>query len=84
MTSISTLSTTAPFRLAVRPQSYLHLAVRSYSGLAATHHARNLASSPIYTPKRRIHSTPQNQIKEYFPPPEVKGVEVDSAWQHPV
>ncbi|KAJ5168732.1 Alternative oxidase [Penicillium canariense] len=90
MTSLSTLSTTAPLWVAARPQTFLHLAVRTYSGVAVTTFntsslARNRSSPFTYTSKRFISSTPRSQIKEYFPPPTTPGVkEVTSAWVHPV
>lgn len=90
MTSLSTLSTTVPLRAAARPQAYLHLAVRSTSGVAiAQLHSSSRAnthSSPFtYTPKRPISSTAQNKIKEYFPPLQTPGVkDVATTWAHPV
>ncbi|KAJ5785167.1 Alternative oxidase [Penicillium pulvis] len=89
MSSVSVLSTSS-FRTAARPSTYIHLVARSYSGLTVAKlgssqfiHAHK---SPFtYTPKRLISSTPQNQIKEFFPPPQTSGVkEVESAWAHPV
>ncbi|KAJ5669693.1 Alternative oxidase [Penicillium macrosclerotiorum] len=76
---------------AVRPQAYLQMAVRSYSGLAVAtlNHSYRVAcmqsATTNYTPKRLISSTPQPQIKEYFPPPQTPGVKlVKTAWTHPV
>ena len=89
MSSVSVLSTSS-FRTAARPSTYIHLVARNYSGLTVAKlgssqfiHAHN---SPFaYTPMRLISSTPQNQIKEFFPPPQTSGVkEVESAWAHPV
>jgi hypothetical protein len=90
MASLSTFSTTVPLRVAARPQTYLFLAVRTYSGVAASTInssclARHHASPLTYTPKRLISSTPQPQIKEFFPPPANPAVkEVASAWSHPM
>jgi hypothetical protein len=90
MSSLSALSTTAPLRVAARPQTYLFLAVRTYSGVATTTFntsclAKQRQVALTYTSKRLISSSPQPQIKEYFPPPAVPGVkEVASAWSHPM
>ncbi|KAJ5460639.1 Alternative oxidase [Penicillium daleae] len=90
MTSLSILSTTAPLRVATRPQTYLFLAVRTYSGVAATTLnssclAKQRPSPLTYTSKRLISSTPKPQIKEFFPPPENPAVkDVASAWSHPI
>ncbi|KAJ5380730.1 Alternative oxidase [Penicillium cataractarum] len=90
MNSLSTLSTTAPLRVAARPQTYLFLAVRTYSGIAATTInssclARQRSSPLTYTSKRLISSTPQPKIKEFFPPPANPAVkDVTPAWSHPI
>lgn len=86
---MNTLSVRAPLRAATKPQ-YLHLAVRTYSIVAATTlnpacgvSKRTLTFS--LTSKRSISSTPQNQITDYFPPPKTPNVkEVQTAWVHPV
>ena len=90
MTSFATICTTAPLRAAARPQAHLYLAVRTYSGVSSSHlhsscRSKTHSSSLTYTSKRPISSTPQNQIKDYFPPPQTLGVkEVTTAWAHPV
>lgn len=90
MSSLSTLSTTVPLRVVARPQTYLFLAVRTYSGVATTAFntsclAKQRPVAFAYTSKRLISSSPQPRIKEYFPPPAVPGVkEVESAWSHPI
>lgn len=90
MSLISSIPTTAPFRVAIRPTTYFHLASRAYSGVAvkgingSSRANRNLAPFTC-TSKRPISSTPQNQIKEFFPPTKEPGVkEVETAWVHPV
>lgn len=86
---MNTLSVRAPSRAAAKPQ-YLHLAVRTYSGVAATTlnpacGANKRTSILSLTSKRPISSTPQNQITDYFPPPKAPNVkEVQTAWVHPV
>ncbi|KAJ6070029.1 hypothetical protein N7499_011916 [Penicillium canescens] len=81
---MNSLMTSAPLRAAVRPQ-YLHLAAQTCSGIAVTTLSSSLRTgSPNHT-KRLISSTPQNQIKEFFPPPKSSNVKgVQSAWVHPV
>jgi len=89
MNSLSAISST-PLRVAARPQPYVFLIARAYSGAAVTSYPGccrlNKRPSPVTrTPKRFISSTHQNQTKEFFPPPHTPGVkEVDSAWNHPV
>lgn len=89
MSSVSVLST-ASLRTATHPNAYLHLIARSYSGVAVaklrnSHAIQTYNSRVPYTSKRSISSTHQNQIKEYFPPPQTPGVkEVTTAWAHPV
>ncbi|KAJ5596252.1 Alternative oxidase [Penicillium hetheringtonii] len=89
MNSLSAISST-PLRVAARPQSYVFLIARAYSGAAVTSYPGccrlNKRPSPVTRiPKRFISSTQQNQTKEFFPPPHTPGVkEVDSAWNHPV
>ncbi|CAG7940246.1 unnamed protein product [Penicillium salamii] len=71
---------------AVRPQ-YLHLALRTYSGVACTKYnpASQAKKSYTLTSKRPISSTHQNQNTEYFPAPKTPNVkEVQTAWTHPV
>ncbi|OQE45890.1 hypothetical protein PENCOP_c001G00571 [Penicillium coprophilum] len=86
---MNTLSARAPLRAAAKLQ-YLHLAVRTYSGVAATTFnptcgASKRTSSLSLTSKRPISSTPQNQIEDYFPAPKTPNVkEVKTAWVHPV
>ncbi|KAJ5956130.1 hypothetical protein N7501_010409 [Penicillium viridicatum] len=86
---MNTLSVRAPLRAAAKPQ-YLHFAVRTYSGVAATTlnpacEANKRISIFSLTSKRPISSTPQNQITDYFPPPKAPNVkEVQTAWVHPV
>jgi hypothetical protein len=85
---MNALSATAPLRSAA-PRAGLHLAVRTYSGVAVMTfnpcHTRR-RSAPLPSPaKRLISSTPQHHIKDYFPPPESATVkEVHTAWAHPV
>lgn len=71
---------------AVRPQ-YLHLALRTYSGVACTKYnpASQAKKSYTLTSKHPISSTHQNQNTEYFPAPKTPNVkEVQTAWTHPV
>lgn len=80
---MNSLSASVPLRTAARSQ-YLHLALRTCSGIACTAH-RPASQATNLTSKRLISSTHQNQIKEYFPPPKNPNVkEVSSAWVHPV
>lgn len=47
--------------------------------------AHRVHKSATLTSTRLISSTPQNRIKEYFPPPKNPNVkEIQSAWVHPV
>ncbi|KAJ6073038.1 hypothetical protein N7467_011123 [Penicillium canescens] len=81
---MNSLMTSAPLRAAVRPQ-YLHLAAQTCSGIAVTTLSSSLRTRSLNHTKRLISSTPQNQIKEFFPPPKSSNVkEVQSAWVHPV
>ncbi|KAF7712836.1 Alternative oxidase, mitochondrial [Penicillium ucsense] len=90
MNPLATISRARPLRATARPQSVLYFAIRTYSTGSSTWNRPSCLvhqrSSPVfYTAKRPISSTPQPQIKEYFPPPENPAVkEVDSAWAHPV
>ncbi|KAJ6160971.1 Alternative oxidase [Penicillium chermesinum] len=86
--SSSVLSTTAPFRAAAR-QKYFPLAIRAYSGVAASrlHPSHSKQVTPVayaYVSKRSISSTQQNRTEEYFPSPETPGVKEVQAWAHPV
>ncbi|KAJ5237336.1 hypothetical protein N7489_007427 [Penicillium chrysogenum] len=87
---MNTLSVRAPLRAAARPQ-YLHLAVRTCSGVVATTlnsscGVSKRTSAFSLTSKRPISSTPKSQtITDYFPAPETPNVkEVQTAWVHPV
>ncbi|EAU33760.1 alternative oxidase, mitochondrial precursor [Aspergillus terreus NIH2624] len=83
---------TVPIRAAVFPKSYLLVSSRGYASLLATTSLRYsngslLATKPGYhrTTKRFISSTPQQQIKEFFPPPNTPQIkESETAWVHPV
>ncbi|KAJ5832821.1 Alternative oxidase [Penicillium riverlandense] len=87
---MNALSTTAPLRAAA-PRAYLHLAMRTYSGVAVMtfnspcHHTSRRSGPLTPSSKRLISSTPQHHIKDYFPPPETSTVKgVTSLWTHPV
>ena len=75
-------------RAAAKPQ--YHLAVRTYSGVAAktlkpASGITKRTSVFSLTPKRPISSTPQNNNKDFFPPPQTPNVkQVQTAWVHPV
>ncbi|GES63693.1 alternative oxidase [Aspergillus terreus] len=83
---------TVPIRAAVFPKSYLLISSRGYASLLATTGLRYsngsmLATKPEChrTTKRFISSTPQQHIKEFFPPPNTPQIkESETAWVHPV
>lgn len=89
---MSLLTSTAPMRATVFPKSYLFVASRGYTSLIATTGLRYSSSSPLAAKyhhpantKRFISSTQQQQIKEFFPPPNAPHIkETDTAWAHPV
>lgn len=88
---MNSLSATAPIRMAALPKHYLQFTVRTYTkqmastGLRCTGQwsANKYHQQP--PTKRYISSTPQSQIKDYFPPPDAPKIkEVETAWAHPV
>lgn len=88
---MNSLSTTAPIRMAALPKHYLQFTVRSYTKQMATTGLRctgQWSANKCHlqpTTKRYISSTPQTQIKDYFPPPDAPKIkEVETAWVHPV
>nr|AAN39883.1 mitochondrial alternative oxidase [Aspergillus nidulans] len=88
---MNSMSTTGPIRGGAIPKHYLQFTVRTYTRSMASAGLR-YSNPPLVkkcydqpTGKRFISSTPQSQIKDYFPPPDApKIVEVKTAWAHPV
>ncbi|KAL4817295.1 mitochondrial alternative oxidase [Aspergillus spinulosporus] len=88
---MNSISTSGPLRVAAMSKHHLHFTVQTCTRCMASAGLR-YSSLPLAkrsydqsTGKRFISSTPQSQIKDYFPPPDApKIVEVKTAWAHPV
>ncbi|KAF9888229.1 hypothetical protein FE257_009224 [Aspergillus nanangensis] len=90
---MSLMTSTTPIRVASVSKSYLLLNTsRSYASLVATTGLR-CGSGPLLARKRQsqtntkrfISSTPQQQIKDFFPAPNTPRIkESETAWAHPI